>query len=91
MISVIKHGLDDFAIAGGPCVSQQPLHVNKPWAGDRDNFDRYLDTAWETRRFVPELQNTVRTPRREMRFLRIVHHRVRPGRIVAVRFWWDGS
>ena len=52
MISISKQSLGDFAIAGGPCLFQQPLHVNKPWAGNRGTFDTYLNAAWQTRRFA---------------------------------------
>lgn len=52
MTSDARNDLENYAILGGSPMFDKPLHVNKPWAGERRKFDRYLDAAWETRRFA---------------------------------------
>jgi len=47
-----KVGLEYLATFGGTPLFKRPLHVNKPWVGDRAHFDKYLDTAWESHWFA---------------------------------------
>lgn len=48
----VKVDLGDLAIFGGAPAFPVPLHVNRPNAGARADFEAYLDRAWQTRWFT---------------------------------------
>ena len=49
---VPKKSIYDLAIFGGSPAFHSTLHVNRPNTGDRSTFDRYIDSAWNSRWFT---------------------------------------